>query len=573
MKVGLSFRQKSLPALVLAILLVFAATSAMAKPWKFGVMGDTQWTCPTDPKANDPNTVSTSIIEQVNPQFINAGVKFVIQVGDLTDNGSDSGIAARATAAKPLMDAGIGFFPMRGNHETYGSPPNDYAIPAFRDNFPQTQSGGFKKSDGKKFNVGSNFNSPTPVSADLKGMSYSFDFGRPGNSARFVIIDNWVTPSKKVAAAGYNYGYSIGDQQPWISSRLDTKTRRTEHVFVLSHQPLMAEDHQDSPFTGYTNANPEMQNAFFAALKGDNVGYYLSGHDHMHQRSLIASPDGASSVHELICASESSKFYSPKPLDDANWFGQKVRETSIAQERARVGYYIFTVDGPRVSADYYADTAGDWQSDASYPRGPSGSGSQVTPLLNFTKRESWGYSLNGKEILVAQGGSYALSDDTSRAITRGEKGYILTTARILGGTNDSTMTDGSLITSGGSTYRHLTKAVDTGWSPGAANGPAIASDVLTLWGMSDVGSSQSDTYVLSMSYDKAVRSQHISGLVSRDASGRWVNAVDRNTGGTKGFVSGPWDSCYGLGTYGVDPATHTAWAIINHTGDFAVGRE
>ena len=42
----------------------------------------------------------------------------MIQVGDLTENGNDADIAARAAAAQPLIDAGIGFFPMRGNHET-----------------------------------------------------------------------------------------------------------------------------------------------------------------------------------------------------------------------------------------------------------------------------------------------------------------------------------------------------------------------------------------------------------------------------------------------------------------------
>jgi hypothetical protein len=570
---GFSFNKKCVLTLVLAVALTFAAASAMAKPWKFGVMGDTQWTCPTDPKGNDPHSVPDSIIEQINPRFISAGVEFVIQVGDLTDNGSDDAIIARAVAARSLLDAGIGFFPMRGNHETYGKPANDYAIPAFRQSFPQTKNGVFKKSDGTKFHVGSNFSSPTAIGKDLDGMSYSFDFGPRGDRVRFVIIDNWATPDKHVSAAGYEYGYSIGEQQPWITGRLDKKTRHTGHALVLSHQPLIAEDHQDSPFTGYTNANPDMQNAFFAGLRDNDVKYYICGHDHMHQRSLIASPDGASSVHELICASDSSKFYSPKPLDSANWFGQKVRETSIAQDRARVGYYIFTVDGPRVTVDYYADTAGNWQSDSSYPIGPSGAGSHITPLLNFEKRETWGFSLNGKEVLVPQGGSYALTDDTSKAISNGEKGYTRTTARILGGTNTSTMTDGSLITTGGSTYRQLTKTVDTGWSPRSANGSAIASDVLTLWGMADVGGSQAETYVLSMSYDKSVKSERILGLVSMDASGAWVNAADKNAGGAKTFVSGPWNSSYGLGTYGVDPGSHTAWAVVNYTGDFAVGRK
>ena len=53
-------------------------------------------------------------------------------------------------------------------------------------------------------------------------------------------------------------------------------------------------------------------------------------------------------------------------------------------------------------------------------------------------------------------------------------------------------------------------------------------------------------------------------------TGNWVNAVDFNIGGTKQFVLGPWNASYGLGTYGVDQKTKTAWAVINYQGDFAV---
>ncbi len=80
-------------ALVLAIL--FGVVSASAEPWKFGVMSDTQWTCATDLAGTNPNKVAKSIIDQINPQFIKAGVKFVIQVGDLTENGNDADIAER----------------------------------------------------------------------------------------------------------------------------------------------------------------------------------------------------------------------------------------------------------------------------------------------------------------------------------------------------------------------------------------------------------------------------------------------------------------------------------------------
>jgi len=60
------------------------------------------------------------------------------------------------------------------------------------------------------------------------------------------------------------------------------------------------------------------------------------------------------------------------------------------------------------------------------------------------------------------------------------------------------------------------------------------------------------------------------GLATRDENGNWVNAVDFNIGGTKQFVLGPWNASYGLGTYGVDQKTKTAWAVINYQGDFSI---
>ena len=113
---------------VLAAFAVIAATipGAVAKPlpaapasgaWSFGVMDDTQWTT-TDPAGANPSGVAVSIINQINAQMIAKGVKFVVQVGDLTENGNSADEAVRAAAVQTLYDAGIGFFPMRGNHET-----------------------------------------------------------------------------------------------------------------------------------------------------------------------------------------------------------------------------------------------------------------------------------------------------------------------------------------------------------------------------------------------------------------------------------------------------------------------
>jgi hypothetical protein len=311
-------------------------------------------------------------------------------------------------------------------------------------------------------------------------------------------------------------------------------------------------------------------NTFLSLLAANNVKYMISGHDHHHYNSIVTSPDNASQVHQLICQSDSSKFYTPANPVSPN-------DAPVEQDLYRVGYYVFTVDGPRVTIDYYADTHGNWQSDGNYPYGSIdlvNYPNKVTPTFAFAKRSTTGYSLNGKEILVSQGGSYVLTDDTSKAVVNGETGYFGTTAKVLNGTNGSTSA---------TNYGKATKkAVDTGWAPKPAVYGA-GSDVFTLWGMTDLGSDRSDTYVLSMTIDPAIdlsidRQNHgfltvIAGL-TRNPDGSWADpaapAVNKNVGGKKKYVRGPWNRAYALGTYGIDPATRTAWAVVNTTGDFAV---
>ncbi len=549
--------------LVWLLTLLVGVVPLSAEPWKFGVMGDSQWTT-SDPAAANPFTVPVSIIKQVNQQFVKARVKFVVDVGDLSDDGNDISEATRAAAAQPLIDAGIGFFPFRGNHETVGE-NNSYGLPAFKSNYPQTRSGKFTKTGGEHYMVGSGFSSPIAVSTELEGMTYSFDYGEKGNSARFVIVDTWATPGKVDKNPNkYIYGYTVNEQQPWIDGRLDRKMRGTEHAFVFSHQPLIAEGHQDTMFLGSTNANPDWQNRFIASMQDNGVRFIISGHDHIHQRSMITSPDGKSQVEEIICASNSTKFYTPKTLDNPGWLGQKVRERSISQERYSVGYYIYTVDGPWVTVDYYSDDHGNWQSDANYPNGAGRSDTGITPVFNFVKKESWSYSLNGKEFLIPQGASYSCVRDSF-------KGSV---ARIVDGTNNSKAVDGVLDTKGG-VGRKLTKAVDTGWQDNESGGKSpLFSNTLFLTGMADFGSERTDVYTLSISYNPTrVRSARLKngylGLATKDAEGNWINAVEKNSAGSVRFVAGPWKKGYALGSYGIDKRLHVVWAVIDHNGTFA----
>jgi len=258
----------------------------------------------------------------------------------------------------------------------------------------------------------------------------------------------------------------------------------------------------------------------------------------------------------VLCASDSSKFYIPygpnypatgnKVTNDDKYnvaaFG-KNRQTQLAQELYTVGYYIVTVDGPRVKVDYYSTVVNPTYSSGEYLM-------TTFPSPSFSKRDTFGYALNGKEFVVASAGSYGAVSDT----------YAGATLK-MGGSNASTTTD--------SANRSLSKAVDTGWADGSC---ATASPVATVVGSTSPMYDAADARLVALTFDPdrvgdaQIASGHF-GLAVRDSSGKWVNAAST---GTPSFVLGAANAAAPLGTYGIDVATHTAWAVIDHDGDFAV---
>jgi len=562
------------PALMIALMLL-ASLSSSAQTWKFAVMSDTQW--PTSPDSLNPNSDAINVINHLNDEFVKKGVKFVIAVGDVTDNGSTLALDTRVTFAQKLYDNGIGFYPLRGNHENSAAGAQE-----FQRIFPQTGFGtaGLNNLTPANafittpfygvpapvttlpFSVGDNFAS---YNSAFTGLFYSFDY----NNARFVLVDQFI------GTDGSNSGQLVtSDMANWVGTRLSGRPVNG-HAFVFAHKGIITENHADTMFGSSPSANPSVANAFMSNLAANGVRYFMGGHDHMHNRAIVTSPDKASKVMNIIAASDSYKFYIPSnPTLDSKYdvpaFGF-LREQPISQELSTVGYYIFTVDGPRVTVDFYSTTN----------NGSSSLfGADLTnDTINYdglTKRETFGYSLNGKEFLVGQGQPYTTITDT----------FGTTTATVLDGTNGSTMVDYN--------GRALTKDVNTGWTAGDPN--ALASDILTIWGMvSNLGpcrtaaavactptsvtanstvypmpvSSTSDRYVLSLSCDQNPANT-TPVLMSKDATGAWTIAANLASGGTPNAVVGPYTPGAPLGTYGYDPNTSTVWAVINYEGDFAV---
>jgi len=569
--------------LLVALFATAVVSASSAQSWKFGVMSDTQWGVPDDGK--NPGSCSVDIVKALNQQFIEKKVKFVIEVGDLVDKLGDkkTGTTAesvanaedvRAAFAQELYNAGIGFFPLRGNHDSHRLSGTE-----FKRIYPQTQTGAmnatpasvfsipnpdaatqpFPKPEGSPFTIGTNFSTPYPKTTknlDWSGLSYSFDY----NNARFVLLDQFAPLNAK---EGEKLDLTIDQQVPWISDTLAGKPAGG-HAFVFGHKGLISENHVDTLFGNDPAESGLNQNAFITAMYKNGVRYYMQGHDHMHDRSLVSittgtPTDGVSPrVENIICASDSDKFYRPNvPSNDETYnvavFGH-TRQAMVSQELRKVGFYVYTVDGPRVTGEYYAAQLPNAAPNAKCKTDPDMCEFmiQTTPALSFEKAETFGYSLNGKEFLVCQEGQ----EKCNSSYTQVADSYNGTTAKILNGVNGSKAQDRN--------KRSFLKTVNTGWTDKDSD---VGSNVLTLWGMADLNSNQTDVYALSLS-DKSVGKGTLA-LASK-SKGKWVNAVDKNQGGTKKYVAGAWKKGYELGTYGFDAKTNTAWAVINYNGKFAV---
>ena len=351
------------------------------KTWSFGIISDTQWTKTDD--GYNPNSIAAWIVKQIDQKFIEAGVDLVIAVGDTVDCGDTDNIYVRALYAQDLYNAGIGFYPLRGNHEAVSCSNPDSAA-AMQYAFPQIGTGVnnetpadittaliFPAGDllnnapevatGEPFIVGTDFSQPQWVNHKEKSLSYAFQY----KNATFMMLDQFDVD-------GNYYNSTIPEQMYWIDKTLSQRPKKSP-AFVFVHKNILGRNHKDSMFGGtITGADPGdgdgvdidsltpaqkadldakiyAENEFIACMQDNEVPMVISGHDHNHYYSLVTSPDGNSQVYQLITQSDSSKFYTPHAPDSSN-------EIAIENDLYRVGYYIVKVDNKKVTIDYYADT-------------------------------------------------------------------------------------------------------------------------------------------------------------------------------------------------------------------------
>lgn len=296
----------------LVVVLVLATSpTSLADPWKFGVIADTQW----GPVDDNNKGVAVHIIDAVTDEMIRHGVEVVVQLGDLVEAASQDSFDLCASQFAKIRDAGIKFRPVRGNHDSGRKAENAVLFRKAFSFLPEV----------------------TTSSPDLPGIE-----GLTGTlvhkDAKFIFLDPY-----PVEIGGAAVGYSTSDYLAWIEKELQSKDHR--HAFVLRHAGLIAQ--KAGRASKLTSAEAKTENEFIRIMSQNGVRYFLSGHDHLYSRATILSPDGKSSVEQLICGSDSHKFYVPGPMVTS-------RQTTHSLELDRVGYILVTVDSDKVTFSYYS---------------------------------------------------------------------------------------------------------------------------------------------------------------------------------------------------------------------------
>ena len=278
--------------------LVFALSScsvlaAESTPWKFAVLGDT-------------HIGTSSIVGDMAPEMVADGVKLVLFPGDIVNAGKAvtaatyaSQLATWKSLVAPLYAAGIGVYPVRGNHEDDAPLSVETWNAAFAGNFALPANG------------------PTGES----NLSYSFNY----KNALFVGLDNYVNIHRV--------------NQTWLDQQLAANSTRP-HVFVFGHEAAFKVFHTDNLDDFVAD-----RDAFWRSLKAAGARTYFAGHDHFYDVARIDDGDGntGNDLYQVIIGTGGGNLH-----DQYNYFNASSNSTYIPTAMSHImanGYLLVEVSG------------------------------------------------------------------------------------------------------------------------------------------------------------------------------------------------------------------------------------
>jgi hypothetical protein len=261
---------------------------------RFVVAGDSR---------GDNNGVNITILSEIVQATIQEGAKFILMPGDqVTGSSTSSTFQSQLTnfrsIVQPLYDAGIGVYPVRGNHDGTNKTVWDavfsgaYALPG---NGPSGET----------------------------NVTYSFAYSN-------------------ILAIGLDEYTSSGRvNQAWLNAQLAANTR--PHVFVFGHLPAFSVYHTDTLASHATE-----RNIFWSSLAAAGARIYFAGHDHLYNHARLDDGDGNpdNDVHQFVVGTAGAPLYTWSGTyggDKGSWTPQRVYYES------NYGYALVEVDGQKVT--------------------------------------------------------------------------------------------------------------------------------------------------------------------------------------------------------------------------------
>jgi 3',5'-cyclic AMP phosphodiesterase CpdA len=292
------------------LVLTYAALAAIllagcnGPKWSFIVTGDSR---------DGENGVNTLILSELAAQIVKAKPDFVLISGDLVSGYNDqaalqSQLQTWRNTMKPVYDAGIGVYPVRGNHDV-GRPPG---VQAWNNVF----TGKFALPD----------NGPD----DEKNLTYSFTH----KNALIVGLDQYVELRRV--------------DQDWLDSQLAANTK--PHLFFFGHEPAFKARH-DACLDDY----PADRDMFWASIEKAGARTYFCGHDHFYDHARVDDDgDPENDIHQYIVGTAGA------PLRDSDGNYDGVNNTYTVENiyyAEEFGYCLVEIDDRDVTITWFERTA------------------------------------------------------------------------------------------------------------------------------------------------------------------------------------------------------------------------
>jgi hypothetical protein len=324
-----------LRAALLFLLLIFLGcshgkvTQDQTAPWKFAVISDTQGYRKSE--AQKP-FINEKVLGLIAGDIVREKPDFVLVVGDLVTGWLHKGgteyatqFAAWKEVMKPVYDAGIRVYPIRGNHE---DGPERFALPPLDADLEPPEGSQELLREAFLAAFDQDF-IPKNGPVGEEGFTYSFSY----KNALIIGLDEYTLHQHKV-------------NQTWFDEQLASKTEA--HLFVYGHEPAFGVYHKDN-LSFYS----EDRDLFWDSIGRGGGRVYFCGHDHMYNRAAVADSSG-NVIRQIIVGTGGG---APR-----TWSGEYPDETGIECEyhmENLYGYVLVIVDGSKATIQYKAITEGE----------------------------------------------------------------------------------------------------------------------------------------------------------------------------------------------------------------------